>query len=39
MFYDKNLGKMLDRDMAYAPNAPNWINFDDYNITVEGCLL
>ena len=30
---------MLDRDMAYASVAPNWINFDYYNITVEGCLL
>ena len=36
LFYDKNIGKMLDRDMAYSPVAPNWINFDYYNITVEG---
>ena len=41
MFYETKLGKMLDRDVAYmyAPVAPNWINFDDYYITVEGCLL
>ena len=41
VFYDKNIGKMLDRDVAYAPVAPNWINFYiiRYNITVEGCLL
>ena len=43
IFYYKNIGKMLDkmldRDMAYAPVAPNWINFDYYNITVEGCRL
>ena len=39
IFYDKNIGKMLDSDMAYAPVAPNWINFDCYNITEEGCLL
>ena len=30
---------MLDRDMAYAPVAPNWMNFDYYNLTVVGCLL
>ena len=30
---------MLDRDMAYAPVPPNWINFDYYTITVEGSLL
>ena len=36
----KNIGKMLGRDMAYyTPAAANWINFDYYNITVEGCLL
>ena len=39
IFYDKNIGKMLDRGMAYAPVEANWINFDNYNITVEGCLL
>ena len=39
IFYDKNIGKMLDCYMAYAPVAPNWIKFDYYNITVEGCLL
>ena len=39
IFYYKNIGKMLDCDMAYAPVAPNWINFDYYSITVEGCLL
>ena len=39
IFYDKNIGKMLDREMAYAPVEANWINFDYYNITVEGCLL
>ena len=39
IFYDKNIGKMLDRGMAYVPVAPNWIIFDYYNITVEGCLL
>ena len=25
IFYDKNIGKMLDRDMADASVAPNWI--------------
>ena len=39
IFYHKNIGKMLGRDMAYTPAAANWINFDYYNITVEGCLL
>ena len=37
--YDKTTGKMLDHDMAYGPVAPHWINFDEYNSTLEGCLL
>ena len=25
--------------MVFGPIAPHWINIDDNNITVEGCLL
>ena len=30
---------MWEHDMAYGPVAPHWINIDDNNITLEGCLL